>query len=520
MPLIDNECFLLDWDEFISLHKFYGEKDAIINLGKLTEEPWQEIKLAINKLLASHIGIFGNTWSGKSNTLAKIYTEVFNECKNLTHFKEKSKFIIIDFNWEYVSDNMITDPNDKMIYKLSTLSDEWEDRYVLPTKCINKLEILSVLLEATEKTQVPFLSRAIANTYFNDNDSYLDRVRGNIGNICKQALGKKEKGWATTIIPDLLKDLIRIKSDDIDNPDTIINDLCREVEQKLEFHSHNNNEYYWRDGTTPVYNSVASPIYEKYIKAKVDNISFTTDPFTKLKLKIILNYYHDTIKWIANPEHIRPLVWRMFKKIHMLEKLIELRDDAWDEANQRPKNLTIVSLKDVNTEMKKIIPLIVCKQLYDDQKKHSDQNKSLHIIIDEAHNILSNMSQRESETWKDYRLETFEEIIKEGRKFGVFLTIASQRPYDISTTIISQLHNYFIHRLMNNNDIEAIAKAVAYLDKFSFESIAVLSIGSCFVAWLASDIPIKVDIDLLDKDKQPMSQTLDLENSWWYVPEV
>jgi hypothetical protein len=46
-------------------------------------------------------------------------------------------------------------------------------------------------------------------------------------------------------------------------------------------------------------------------------------------------------------------------------------------------------------------------------------------------------------------LETFEEIIKEGRKFGVFLTVASQRPSDISPTIISQLHNYFIHKLMN-----------------------------------------------------------------------
>ena len=65
-------------------------------------------------------------------------------------------------------------------------------------------------------------------------------------------------------------------------------------------------------------------------------------------------------------------------------------------------------------------------------------NSSLNIIIDEAHNILSYASQRESETWKDYRLETFEEIIKEGRKFGVFLTIASQRPSDISSTIISQ----------------------------------------------------------------------------------
>jgi DNA helicase HerA-like ATPase len=59
------------------------------------------------------------------------------------------------------------------------------------------------------------------------------------------------------------------------------------------------------------------------------------------------------------------------------------------------------------------------------------------IIIDEAHNILSTESFREAESWKDYRLETFEEIIKEGRMFGVFVTIASQRPNDISPVLVS-----------------------------------------------------------------------------------
>jgi len=67
---------------------------------------------------------------------------------------------------------------------------------------------------------------------------------------------------------------------------------------------------------------------------------------------------------------------------------------------------------------------------------------------------------RESETWKDYRLETFEEIIKEGRKFGVFLTIASQRPYDIFATIISRLYNFFLRRLINNNDIHAVERGI------------------------------------------------------------
>ena len=284
-----------------------------------------------------------------------------------------------------------------------------------------------------------------------------------------------------------------------------ISNLQKEIESNLHFHS-GSTDYYWNTTDTNNFNN-NTPIYDNKLKAEIDALTFKKDEFSRLKLKITLNYFRETIKGYSNQEHIGPLIGRMSRKFYMLEKLVEIKIDG------DTKNLSVVSLRDVNIEMKKIIPLIVCKQLYE-RKKESDGKKSLHIIIDEAHNILSLMSQRESETWKDYRLETFEEIIKEGRKFGVFLTIASQRPYDISPTIISQLHNYFIHRLINDNDINAIEKAVAYLDKLSFETISFLPVGSCFVAGLASDIPVKVDIDLLEEKKQPKSGTVDLQQSW------
>lgn len=64
-------------------------------------------------------------------------------------------------------------------------------------------------------------------------------------------------------------------------------------------------------------------------------------------------------------------------------------------------------------------------------------------------------------------MECFEEIIKEGRKFGTFLTISSQRPSDISDTIISQLHNYFIHRLVNEEDLRKIYRTILPLQECS-----------------------------------------------------
>ena len=57
-------------------------------------------------------------------------------------------------------------------------------------------------------------------------------------------------------------------------------------------------------------------------------------------------------------------------------------------------------------------------------------------------------------------------------------------------------------------------KAVAYLDRLSFQTIPILSVGSCFIAGLASDIPVKVDIELLPKEQQPQSDTVKLEEEW------
>lgn len=166
--------------------------------------------------------------------------------------------------------------------------------------------------------------------------------------------------------------------------------------------------------------------------------------------------------------------------------------------------------------MKKIVPMIICKIKYAEKKeaRRAALNSTLHLIVDEAHNILSDMSTRESEEWKDYRLESFEEIIKEGRKFGVFLTIASQRPSDISDTIISQLHNYFIHRLVNEEDLRKMYRSVAFADKASNEMIPILPAGGCLVSGLATNFPVLVQIDILLSESRPKSENVDINRAW------
>ena len=102
---------------------------------------------------------------------------------------------------------------------------------------------------------------------------------------------------------------------------------------------------------------------------------------------------------------------------------------------------------------------------------------------------------------------------KKVRKFGVFLTIASQRPSDISATIISQLHNYLIHRLVNNRDLEMVEKAISYLDKVSVENLPILPVGACVLSGTAIDLPVILQVKSLPEAYQPHSENINLIES-------
>jgi DNA helicase HerA-like ATPase len=251
-------------------------------------------------------------------------------------------------------------------------------------------------------------------------------------------------------------------------------------------------------------------VEQKVAALHIDPAKIT--PVDRIKIQIVVQYYLDVIRGFSNREFLAPLIKRLDRRIEDLKKVIEV---VAEKQTWWRKNLVIVSLKDVNIQMRKVLPLLLCKKLYADHKAESRGRTYLNIIIDEAHNILSEKSEREAEQWKDYRLETFEEVIKEGRKFGVFLTIASQRPADISPTIISQLHNYFLHRLINNEDINAVKQTISYLDRVSFESLPMLPTGTCVFAGLVATLPVVLDIGAIRPPRhEPKNKTMTLTDKW------
>ena len=155
LPMIGNYVYVVTEDVISDIFS-KNAKDKI-TLGTLIGYEEYPFEVNVQDLLCSHIGIFGNTGSGKSNTLAKLYREVVEKYKSNSKFNSNAKFVIIDFNGEYskVFDNA-------NVYRLSTRTrPRTGNRYPISNDDVVDGEFWSIILEATDKTQKPFIERCI-----------------------------------------------------------------------------------------------------------------------------------------------------------------------------------------------------------------------------------------------------------------------------------------------------------------------------------------------------------------------
>lgn len=504
LPLIGNECILLDAEEYQKIHSFAQKGESTIRLGALMTDERVSIDVSVDRLFASHIGIFGNTGSGKSHTLATLYKNLFQEFGVQKAFQNNARFILFDFNGEYANATTITPL--KKVYNLSTKIDP-ADRIHLSSEDILTPELFFILASATEKTQQPFIKRMLRlyqRVYSKTNPTAY--TQGILKDLLNRMVVMKDSQNGALIL-DYMKAILENEEDEGDN----FNDIKWHTVSKCFYSEFNGGQRGYFEGNKLAVVKKTS-FYKAIEKYKEDN-DFIDRAIKFLYIQLI----KDLIENRAQNEHVAPAINKLKSLSKEFSKVFSIPTDKetpslWEEG----KPLAVINMSKVSVSMKKLIPLLLSYKYYQEHKnKKSDVvTSSLNIIIDEAHNILSYDSTRESQDWKDFRLETFEEIIKEGRKFGVFLTIASQRPSDISATIISQLHNYLIHRLINNRDLEMVEKAIAYLDKISIESLPILPAGACVLSGIIADLPLILQVDRLSEEEQPESQTITLTASW------
>ena len=108
----------------------------------------------------------------------------------------------------------------------------------------------------------------------------------------------------------------------------------------------------------------------------------------------------------------------------------------------------------------------------------------INLIVEEAHRFVKNDGNNNS-----FGFNVFERIAKEGRKYGLLMGISSQRPSELSKTVVSQCSNFIIHRVQNPDDLQYISKMVPYINRGILDRLTYLQTGTALVFGTAINLP-------------------------------
>lgn len=512
VPMIGNEVSLTTKSELNLIYGVQNNEDTICIGRSLLED--YPIQIPINSFFASHIGIFGNTGSGKSNTLHKLFLELFRS-KYRNEIISKSQFFVIDFNGEYVADDLFgIEKSNKKIYKINTRNPCLGNKLQINKEYIFDADILAILFDARSATQVPFLKSAIKTfNGINDGAGFANLEVKFLEKIIikyKSVSGNSLFDWiATSKKLGVLETLFEEGLESIFVHNEYGNMEMKSEYGNMEMKSEYGN-YIMKDENITVHGRDYLKLDS--IQKELEDCYSKLTPIRQLGIFLEFQKIFVTAWRTVSPEHIGPLFKRIETATEDLEKVIEIKDETESEC----KVFNVISLVNANASMSRLIPMLFSKMIYDEQKKHASNesvNRTRHLIIDEAHNILNDVSRRNGDDWQDYRLSVFEEIIKEGRKFGFYLTLSSQRPADISPTVLSQVHNYLIHRLVNENDLRMLLGTMPTLDKASYNMIPILGQGEAIITGKAVNVPALIKIDK-EKEIRPSSDDIELTKFW------
>ena len=515
VPMVGNVLVSASSEDIAAIFSRGVDEEKSVTIGRSLMEN-QPIRIPINDFFASHIGIFGNTGSGKSNTLHKLYLELFSSPYGNAALG-KSIFAVIDFNGEYGSGKVFGKHQVNVF-------DGAKRKILIDENIFFNANVLKILAKATENTQSPFLSRTLKQWEEHEKNICSDMQIGLLKKCLQRrdiALVEERRSVARDVLQEnsddkidcmnVLETVSLFKGDSLSyltNAGTGFINQGRSLDEVSSLKKNDNSGKY-------VSCIPSSDLKLEAIGQELEEKGKSLDLFDSFLVFIKFQKIYDAMYKGMQLEWLKPVVGRLERLFSSVKKYAEIIKNATECYT---KGISVFNLKNVDTECKETFALLLSKMLYEN-KKNDSNCASVHLIIDEAHNILNSFKSTHSDVWEDYRLTTFETMIKEGRKYGFFLTIASQRPADISPTIMSQIHNYIIHKLVNDKDLQMLENTMPTLDAFSKSRIPTLGKGEAVLTGRAFGMPSLIKVDY-EEYSRPDSDDVDLIAAWSENPEA
>lgn len=198
------------------------------------------------------------------------------------------------------------------------------------------------------------------------------------------------------------------------------------------------------------------------------------------------------------------------------EAMAALATRLMDYSKSKPK-IKVIDFSEVPADILPVIVGLVARVIYEVQFwTDREMRKPLALVCDEAHSYLPSKDGRNPVEQR--AIENFEKIAKEGRKYGVALLVVSQRPSDVSPTILSQCNNIMSLRLSNGDDQGTVKRLMPESLEGLMDTLPVLDTGEALVVGDAVLLPSRIKIN--PPKEEPLSATIDFWDEWSKDPDT
>lgn len=197
------------------------------------------------------------------------------------------------------------------------------------------------------------------------------------------------------------------------------------------------------------------------------------------------------------------------EKYNQYDSLSMIAEKLMGFGESKPR-IKVIDFSEVPADILPVIIGLVARIIYQIQFwTKPEGRRPIAFVCDEAHLYLP---KKEGNPAERRAVESFEKIAKEGRKYGVALMIVSQRPSDVSTTILSQCNNIISLRLTNADDQATVRKLLPESLESLLEALPIMDVGEAMVVGDSVLLPSRIKID--PPEEKPLSATIDFWTCW------
>ena len=199
------------------------------------------------------------------------------------------------------------------------------------------------------------------------------------------------------------------------------------------------------------------------------------------------------------------------KTVFQSDDQLKTLTESLDEFFEGDKSVFRLCLSDVSYEFyaREVLANVIGRKMLKFEREEKFRKMPILTVVDEAHNCLGKRVGSEDHSTK---LDAFEMIAKEGRKYGLNICLTTQRPRDITEGVLSQMGTLLVHRLTNDRDREVVERACGEIDRSSASFLPNLKQGE--VAVIGVDFPIPMTIQIDKPVQPPLSDGPDFQEIW------